>query len=249
MKKLSLLLLVSVFAFSGCSNDDDTKTYVLSLPDYQAESLYLGDSENFDSQWNDSYENINNKHLLSDNSKVFEFDCLTVSYDKGTTFGFGSDSFAFTNKTSGDYSAITKKGVSNQTYIITGASGYSDISIRFKDNENPKELEDYRVKGIYVTNSAFAYNSMKDGAGYYGEEEIFGANDSFKLTIYNLEKTQSVEVYLAQGTNLLNEWKWVDLTSLGETKGLKFELKTTKTNEYGPMTPYYFCLDGITVED
>lgn len=31
MKKLSLFLLVSVFAFCGCSDDDDAKTYVLSL--------------------------------------------------------------------------------------------------------------------------------------------------------------------------------------------------------------------------
>ena len=35
MKKLSLFLLVSVFAFCGCSDDDDAKTYVLSLPNYE----------------------------------------------------------------------------------------------------------------------------------------------------------------------------------------------------------------------
>ena len=28
MKKLSLFLLVSVFAFCGCSDDDDAKTYM-----------------------------------------------------------------------------------------------------------------------------------------------------------------------------------------------------------------------------
>ena len=39
-------------------------------------------------------------------------------------------------------------------------------------------------------------------------------------------------------------------TSLGETDVLKFELTTTKKNDYGPMTPSYFCLDGITlIED
>lgn len=36
MKKLSLFLLVSVFAFCGCSDDDDAKTYVLSLPNLAA---------------------------------------------------------------------------------------------------------------------------------------------------------------------------------------------------------------------
>lgn len=43
--------------------------------------------------------------------------------------------------------------------------------------------------------------------------------------------------------------EWVDLTSLGETEGLKFNIKTTKEDQWGAMTPTYFCLDGITIED
>ena len=45
MKKLSLFLLVSVFAFCGCSDDDDAKTYVLSLPNYETHTLDLGDTK------------------------------------------------------------------------------------------------------------------------------------------------------------------------------------------------------------
>lgn len=38
--------------------------------------------------------------------------------------------------------------------------------------------------------------------------------------------------------------------SLGETNGLKFTMISTKVNDWGPMTPTYFCLDGITlIED
>ena len=203
--------------------------------------------------------NTNYKYnLLTDASGIFEFDCVS------STYGFYSDSFAFTNCTvedcpdfaSYDYRAITKKGVINNTYVIVGAAGYKigknsdkEAAIRFRDHDNPNELEDYRVKGLYVTNSVYAYSSMKEGTGYYGEEEIFGSNDSFKLTIYNYDKTMHVDCYLAEGTNLLDQWKWVDLTSLGETKGLKFSLTSTKKNEYGPLTPTYFCLDGITIED
>lgn len=257
MKKYSLFLLVSLFAFYGCSDDndeikggDDVKTYVLNLPNYEAETFNLGDLESPDESWTDSYNSQYKKNLLTDNSQIFEFDGISVCYPPSTTFGFASDSFAFTNCTTGNYSAVTKKGVSNNTYVAVGASGYEEVAIRFKNNSNPNEKEDYTVKGLYITNSYYAYSSMKDGAGYYGELEIFGKDDSFKLTIYNLDKTKSVECYLAEGTNLLTTWKWVDLTSLGETEGLKFKLTTTKNDDYGPMTPSYFCLDGITlIED
>lgn len=267
MKKLSLFLLVSVFAFCGCSDDDDAKTYVLSLPNYETHTLDLGDTKNPVDQWSTSYEYEGQTYItnyfqtqLTDNNKIFEFDC--VSSD---AYGFGSDSFAFTNCTVNDcpnfslydYRAITKKGVNNNTYVIVGASGYKvgansdkEVAIRFKDSENKNKTEDYHIKGLYVTNCVYTYNSMKEGSSMFSGLDKFDKNDSFKLTIYNLNKTQKVECYLAEGTNFVTTWKWVDLTSLGETDGLKFELTTTKKNDYGPMTPSYFCLDGITlIED
>lgn len=262
MKKLSLLLLLSVFVFCSCGDDDDTKTYVLNLPNYETHTLDFGDTKNPEEHWTSVYNGVTTNYyhtILTDNSNLFEFDCISSD-----NYGFGSDGFAFTNCTVDgckdfelyDYRAITKKGVTNNTYVIVGAGGYGTgpnydktVSIRFKDVDNSNELESYRVKGLYVTNSVIAYYSMKDGTGIYGEDEIFKSNDSFKLTIYNMDKTMHVDCYLAEGTNILNQWKWIDLTALGETTGLKFELKSTKENQYGAMTPTYFCLDGITIED
>lgn len=259
MKKLSLFLLVSVFAFYGCSDDNDetkkeVETYVLSLPAYEAETLYMGEITNSVESWEQPWGIYYFTHLL-DNTNIFEFDCVS-----STTFGFGMDAFGFTNCTSGNYSAVTKKGVNNNTYIIVGASGYKigansdkDAAIHFKDNNNPNKQKAYQLKGLFVTNCVYAYNSMKEGSDYFhenNEEDKFDSNDSFKVIVYNMDKTKKVEYYLAQGTNLVNKWEWVDLTSLGETEGLKFELKTTKNNDSGPMTPLYFCLDGITlIED
>lgn len=263
MKKLSLLLMLSVFVFCSCDNDDDKEqTHVLSLPDYSTHTLDLGDINNPLDSWSTTYgETTTNYYhtLLTDNTKLFEFDC--VSSDN---YGFGSDGFAFTNCTVDDcadfqdydYRAVIKKGVRNNTYVIVGASGYEigensdkNAAIRFKDDDNPNEAEAYQVKGMYVTNCIFAYKSMKLGEGYTGLDEQFGANDSFKLKIYNMDKSMHVECYLAEGTNVLTEWKWVDLTALGKTSGLRFELESTKYNDYGNITPNYFCLDGITLLD
>lgn len=263
MKKLSLLLLLSVVVFCSCGDDDETKTYVLNLPSYSTHTFDMGNLENPDDSWS-----INNQwgttdhykyNLLTDQSGIFEFDCVV------STYGFYSDSFAFTNCQENncsdfnqfDYRAITKKGVTNNTYVVVGSAGYKigenadkEVAIRFRDHDNPKELEDYQVKGLYVTNSVFAYKSMTEGTPLYqeqGKDDKFGKDDYLKLTIYNLDKTQYVECYLGKSTNIINQWQWVDLTALGKTQGLKFKLETTKMDEWGPMTPTYFCLDGITL--
>ena len=65
MKKLSLFLLVSVFAFCGCSDDDDAKTYVLSLPNYETHTLDLGDTKNPVDQWSTSYEYEGQTYITS----------------------------------------------------------------------------------------------------------------------------------------------------------------------------------------
>lgn len=262
MKKLFLLLTISTFIFCGCSDDDKDngpKTYVLNLPSYETHTLDLGDVENPIDTWSSSYEDQGTTYttnyfqtLLTDNSKIFEFDCISSD-----SYGFGSDGFAFTNCTINDcpdfsvydYRAIPKKGVSSNTYVVVGAAGYKvgsnsdkEVSIRFKDNENPNKTEDYQVKGLYVTNCVYAYKSMKEGSSIFSGLDKFEANDSFKLKIHNFDKTKMVECDLAEGTNILTTWKLVDLTALGETNGLKFTMISTKVNDWGPMTPTYFYI-------
>ena len=60
MKKLSLFLLVSIFAFCGCSDDndetkggDEKKEIVVNFENLltKAETLYLGDTENPAESW------------------------------------------------------------------------------------------------------------------------------------------------------------------------------------------------------
>ena len=87
MKKLFLLLTISTFIFCGCSDDDKDngpKTYVLNLPSYETHTLDLGDVENPVDTWSSSYEDQGTTYttnyfqtLLTDNSKIFEFDCIS----------------------------------------------------------------------------------------------------------------------------------------------------------------------------
>ena len=84
MKKLSLFLLVSVFAFCGCSDDDDAKTYVLSLPNYETHTLDLGDTKNPVDQWSTSM-NTKGRPILLTTSKhclptIIRYSNLTASH-------------------------------------------------------------------------------------------------------------------------------------------------------------------------
>ena len=75
-------------------------------------------------------------------------------------------------------------------------------------------------------------------------------DDKFILTITGYrgdQITDKVDVYLADGMDILNTWKKVDLSDLGLVDRIGFTLSSTDNGEYGMNTPAYFCLDQLTV--
>ena len=104
------------------------------------------------------------------------------------------------------------------------------------------------VPGMYVCNNVYAYNSMKNGDSYAGEP--FGKDDWFMLTVTGslagVPISGVVDVYLAKGTDIMTEWTYVDLSSLGEVDELKFYMNgSRKDPQYGLNTPSYFCIDNL----
>ena len=97
---------------------------------------------------------------------------------------------------------------------------------------------------------------MKNGENY---TKKFEQGDWFKLTITGLnadgETTGTVDFYLADLRSenesehyILNEWKWCDLSSLGEVKRLEFTMSSTDNDpQWGMNTPAYFCMDNLGV--
>ena len=107
------------------------------------------------------------------------------------------------------------------------------------------------VPGFYITNSSYAYTSMKDGDSF---AKKFGLGDWFKLTITgydaNEEVTGTKEFYLADLRDadkayIINDWRYVDLSGLGKVKKIGFDLSSTDTGDYGMNTPAYFCFDDF----
>ena len=118
-----------------------------------------------------------------------------------------------------------------------------------------------QAKSIDVTNTAYAYSIMKFGdPNHYARK--FQSGDYFLLTITGYDSTGgvgnsvgSLDVYLADfrnnGSFLLDTWKTVDLTSLGDAKSLRFGLYSTDydpTNmAFGFNTPAYFAADNLVM--
>ncbi len=194
---------------------------------------------------------------------------LTGSYNSGlagfvnsynTSFNSWSG-FAYSNKTNdttagygNQYSSITAGGVnSSATYAV--ANGYGDMRIRLNENAAGK-----LVKGFYVTNTTYAYLSLKNGDQFAKKFGGLSGTDPdwFRLTVkgwYNgATKAEEVQVYLADFRSadsnkdyILKDWHWVDLQTLGNVDSIAFQLESTDTaGGYGMNNPAYFALDNFT---
>ncbi|MFK8008687.1 MAG: DUF4465 domain-containing protein [Saprospiraceae bacterium] len=154
-----------------------------------------------------------------------------------------------------DYTSVTGAGFDNSmTYAVSYA--YSPTIMKL-ENEAQGEI----VNGMYLTNNTYAYFEMLDGG--FGKKfgGITGNDpDYFLLTIKKYLNgnisTDSVNFYLADFRDadntqdyILNDWTWVDLTSLGAADSLAFSLSSTDNNTNGMLTPAYFCVDNVVTSD
>ena len=178
------------------------------------------------------------------------------------------DGWAYSNTTdttTGDYtnqySAITGGGFDSDNY------GVSYVQIDFMGGTYepiPTSLtftgaaDGFTVTGAYFTNTTYAYLSMRDG---YAPAKKFGGSsgddpDWFLLTITGKDalgaETGTVEFYLADyrfednsEDYIVDDWEYVDLSSLGLVKSLEFNLSSSDTGDYGMNNPTYFAMDSL----
>ncbi len=173
------------------------------------------------------------------------------------------DGFSYSNITDttttgvdGQYNAITGSGQGGSSNY---AVGY--VSDYYQHYPTISLFSAQVVSGLYVTNNNFAYYSMLNGdtcakkfGGDTGDDP-----DWFKLTIKGIDQdgnyTGPVDFYLADyrftdnsKDYIVNDWEWVDLSSLGTIIGLEFHLSSSDVGPYGMNTPAYFVIDTIIPE-
>ena len=105
------------------------------------------------------------------------------------------------------------------------------------------------VVSLQVANTTWAAHSMIKGDAF---TVAFEDDDSFRLSItgYDGENTTgTVDVTLAAGRDIADDWQTISLAELGAATSLQFSLSSTSTSEFGGTnfinTPAYFAIDNV----
>lgn len=161
----------------------------------------------------------------------------------GTSFSALADQFK--NCVGGGYK-------SSQNYAVAYYMAYmgSDCapSVTVLNNEDGDV-----VPGMYVTNTAYALNSMQNGDSY---AKKFGYGDWFKLTATGYDKdgnqTNTADFYLAdmradntEDRYIVTDWRYMDLSVLGKVKKIVFTMSSSDNSAGGMNTPAYFAFDNF----
>lgn len=190
-------------------------------------------------------------------------------YDTGFGAQYWSYGFAYSNMTD----TITS-GYMNQYAAKTGIGygGSAKYAVAYGIVNSVKlqgAAAGQSVNGFYITNSTYAFNSMRDGDGFakqFGDTTGTGlttgqgtAPDWCKVLIHGYKEgvmnADTVEFYLAdfRGTSstdhIVNTWQWVNLLPLGHVDSVTFTMSSSDNNAFGMKTPAYFCIDNFTTNE
>lgn len=209
--------------------------------------------------------------LQSAAAGIIDFDDLTLApntyYRTGasTTFVSGSatfnydapygdccwSGFTYSNKTD-----TSTPGYLNDGSAITGDGvglGQDNYAVAYADGARLEFDTAQTLVGAYFTNTTYAYLAMRDGNDGNSPAFVkgpFGEDDFFTLTVTGLDATynpvSSLNISLADGTDILSEWLFADLSGLGTVKALQFSFASSDTGQYGINTPTYFAMDNLT---
>jgi len=248
---------------SAASSCDDCYTV-----DFQIEEDSLIERYTYAMIWNHTYE-YNTSAGSNKGYWNYIEDCMTFSHYVDTTWssmpywdGFtisGSQYFDCDTACSSSctnfhnqFAAMPKEGTGDERedYYAVAYDGYNSIFFPNK-HCNVTLSRDDSICGLYLTLNAYTYKSIKCGDDF---ADAFEYGDYYYVTIkgyLNGTLTDTVAYYLADyrssAAYVVDDWKWVNLQSLGTVDSLAFELTTSDVGDYGPNTPMFFCMDEIQV--
>jgi hypothetical protein len=224
--------------------------FALGLLNVKAQSV-IEDFESFSLVPNSAYSSTTNVPFQTINA-IFPY-----SWDAG--FSYWSGGFAYTNK----YDSATA-GSAN-LYGVKPLKGYnsSNIYVVAQNRGVIKLKGPYDTfDGFYITNTTYAYKSMKLGDMFAKKFGGVSGNDPdfLKVTVkgyYNgALKTDSTVFYLAdfRSSNnaldyIVNNWQYVNTSNLGQVDSVKFFMYSSDVNGGYINTPLFFGIDNVTTSD
>lgn len=218
------------------------------------------------SQTNAGFENFELKpgEYLNNASPLKGFESGSIvlpnvyneEFDFWSGFAISADTNVTTPGFSNQYSAYPGQGAVGTTAYAMGYI-YEPLIINLKEGAFGKPMI-----GMYVTNSTYAYLSMRDGDSF---AKKFGGEtgkdpDYYFLTIKKYSggviSDDSINVYLADyrfadasKDYIVKDWKYVDLTVLGEVDSLILSLTSSDVGVFGMNTPSYVAIDEVSTDN
>lgn len=166
--------------------------------------------------------------------------------------------------TASNHTDLTQTGMDAQ-YTAASGSGYEGstqyavaYTMGAQTDVYAADGSTQTITGCYVTNNLWAYQNMLEGD--YSATPFGGTSgndpDWFKLTATGKnasgQTVGTAEFYLADyrfsdnnEDYILNTWEWFDLSGLGSVHTISFSLSSSKNDNYGMITPAYFCMDDF----
>lgn len=196
---------------------------------------------------------------------TFGFTSAGVHFENTYDFqwDYWSGGFIYSNSTD-----VTTIGYTNDFSAYAGTGGNSSQNYAVNYGGTGIDFGTEKVlSSIQLTNTTYAALSMLNGDSFgkafgspnnaQGNPDGTNGEDWFRLLMIGKDAqsnvTDTVIFYLADyrfadstQDYIVNTWKTVNLTSLGEIQFLEFELQSTDVGGFGMNTPAYFALDNIT---
>lgn len=235
---------VAVLA-AACFSDEDYTTK------YESNILVGFEPANY-YEWQDFLEQVfgNDRdtvafHEVISNGPVYHFAALDDldGFRGGIVLARGRDADASVDRKPSRFAVFDKDG----------GNGKSDAYAVFHDTTAalmpehvikiaiPNDESSCTFTSMYVQNVQAAVQAARTGRGLAGGPFQAGDFLTFSVTGYKgTQTTGTVEFKLIDGTQVVDEWKKLDTTTLGSIDALDFRLTSSR-----PDFPLYCCVDDM----
>lgn len=265
---VDLSTLGSVYGLDFNLTSSDNGLFGMNTPNYfsfdnlKATGLADGDFETTiltspETKWNGSTQTLTASSTFTSGFYNFEntYNIVSPTLAYSQAWSYSNHTDITTAGSNNQYSANVGQGENSDQYGVCNASDFANNRL-FSTSQS-----EFTPTGAYFTNTTFATQSMLNGDAFtsqFGDiSNSAGGEDWFLLTIYglgvdSLRNGDSVNFYLADyrftdntEDYIIDEWTWVDLSSLTNVYGLDFELTSSDANQWGILTPSYFAMDNF----
>lgn len=255
-------LAIVTLSLVACNNDNDEQPEVVTYTiDFEDSHLDPAVAE-IASTWSfvkEGYSWIEPNSALYHEAKfthdygyaMFGGGLVLSSYNANDPASFGTyeqDLYVYNSKNTDSQKGGGADG--SDTFLVSYGNYEPDIDPEL-DMRPTIEFSDGKARtimGCQVNCTTYFINIAENGNPFSP-----ALKDGEEIKIYATgydeagREGKTVEMTIARKGNIIKKWTSWDLSSLGEVKSVKFNIRGGNTDERGMTTPKYFAIDNIVI--